>query len=146
MTPLHPQIVHFPVALLITAALVDLAALGTAPGSTLRRVATCLYLAGAAALVAAFFSGRNDAELVRIPGPAHALVDEHWDWGLRTTIYMGLVALARAALHWMGHLATRAAWIPVVAVSVAGLLLLYQAAERGGRLVYEHGVAVAAPQ
>ena len=40
--------------------------------STLRRVATGLYLAGAASLLAAYFTGRNDAELVRFPGPAHA--------------------------------------------------------------------------
>ena len=146
MTPLHPQIVHFPIALIVTAAVIDLVALGTAPRATLRRVATGLYLAGAAALLAAYFSGRNDAELMRIPGSAHALVDEHWDWALRTTIYVGAVALVRAALEWTGRIAARAVWLPIAAASLAALLLLYQTAERGGRLVYEHGVAVAAPR
>ena len=146
MTPLHPQIVHFPVALIVTAAVIDLVALGTARGATLRRVATGLYLAGAATLLAAYLTGRNDAELVRIPGPAHVLVDEHWDWALRTTIYMGAVALVRAALEWTGRIATRTVWLPIAAISLAALLLLYQTAERGGRLVYEHGVAVAAPR
>ena len=130
----------------MTAAVIDLVALGTAPRPTLRRVATGLYLAGAATLVAAYLTGRNDAELMRIPGSAHALVDEHWDWALRTTIYVGAVALARAALEWTGRIAARAVWLPIAAASLAALLLLYQTAERGGRLVYEHGVAVAAPR
>ncbi len=143
--PLHPQIVHFPIALIVTAALIDVVALGTSRGSTLRRVASGLYVAGAATLVAAYFTGRNDAELVRIPGPAHALVDEHWDWALWTTIYTGAVALVRAALEWTGRIAARTAWLPIAAAGLAALVLLYQTAERGGRLVYEHGIAVAAP-
>ena len=143
---LHPLLVHFPIGLMVTAAVVDLAGLATDPRSTLRRAATGLYLAGAAALVAAYFTGRSDAALVRIPGPAHALVDEHWTWALRTTIYMGVFALGRLGLELAGPLSGRGRWLPVVAGGLAGILLLFQTAERGGRLVYEYGVGVAAPR
>ena len=143
---LHPLLVHFPIGLIVTAAVVDLAALGADPRSPLRRAATGLYLAGAATLVAAYCTGRSDAALVRIPGPAHAVVAEHWTWALRTTVYLGVFAPGRLGLDLAGRLTGRARWLPVVAAGLVGLLLLFQTAERGGRLVYEHGVAVAAPR
>ena len=105
-----------------------------------------LYLAGAGALIAAYLTGRSDAALVRIPGPAHALVDEHWTWALRTTVYVCALALGRVGLELSGRVVTRRAWLPVAAAGLAGLLLLFQTAERGGRLVYQHGVGVAAPR
>ena len=143
--PLHAVLVHFPIGLIVTAAVIDVGALGADPRSALRRTATGLYLAGAAVLVAAYFTGRSDAALVRIPGPAHAVVDEHWTWALRTTLYLGGFALSRLCLELSGRLRGRVRWLPVVAAGLAGVLLLFQTAERGGRLVYEHGVGVAAP-
>lgn len=84
--------------------------------------------------------------LVRIPGPAHALVDERWTWALRATVFVGVCAVGRLGLELSGRLASRRYWLPVAAADLAGLLLLFQTAERGGRLVYEHGVGVAAPR
>ena len=83
---------------------------------------------------------------MRIPGPAHAVVDEHWTWALRTTVHMGVVALGRLGLDLAGLLTARVRWLPIVAAGLVGVLLLFQTAERGGRLVYEHGVGVAAPR
>ena len=143
---LHPLLVHFPIGLIVAAALLDVAALAAGPRALVRRVAVGLYLAGAGALVAAYFTGRNDAPLVRIPGPAHALVDEHWTWALSTTVYVCVLALGRVGLELSGRAVTRRGWLPVAAAGLAGLLLLFQTAERGGRLVYQHGVGVAAPR
>ena len=61
-------------------------------------------------------------------------------------MYFGAVTLGRAGLAISGYVAPRWIWIPFVASGVLGLALLFQTAERGGRLVYEHGVAVAAPR
>ena len=143
---LHPLIVHFPIGLIVTAAVIDVAALGGGPRSALRTTATGLYVAGAAALLAAYFTGRSDAALVRIPGPAQAVVDEHWAWALRATVYLGVFALGRLGLDLAGLMTARVRWLPVVAAGLVGVLLLFQTAERGGRLVYEHGVGVAAPR
>lgn len=144
--PLHPLIVHFPLGLLVSAAAIDVASLATRPLSAVRHVATGLYVAGAVSLVAAYFSGRADADALRVPGMAHAIIDAHWTWALRTTLYFGVLSLVRAALAVSGYVAPRRVWIPVVAGGVLGLALLFQTAERGGRLVYEHGVGVAAPR
>ncbi len=143
---LHAWLVHFPLGLIATAALVDLAVLAAGPHGALRRVATGLYAAGAATLLAAYVTGRDDAAVVRVPGPAHALVGAHWTWALWATSYLGTVSAARLALDLSGWLAVRRRWLPVAAACAAGLLLLLPAAERGGRLVYEYGVGVAAPR
>ena len=143
---LHAWLVHFPLGLIATAALVDLAALAAGRLGALRRAASGLYAAGAATLIAAYVSGRDDAAVVRVPGLAHPLVGAHWTWALWTTSYLGAVSVARLALELSGRLAARRRWLPVAAACAAGLLLLAQTAERGGRLVYEYGVGVAAPR
>ena len=143
---LHAWLVHFPLGLIATAALVDLAALAPGRHGALRRAATALYAAGAATLIAAYVSGRDDAAVVRIPGLAHPLVGAHWTWALWATIYLGAVSAARLALDLSGRLAVRRRWLPVAAACALGLLLLVQTAERGGRLVYQYGVGVAAPR
>ncbi|MCE2513832.1 MAG: DUF2231 domain-containing protein [Acidobacteria bacterium] len=146
--PLHPLVVHLPIGLLVSAAGVDLAGLAAPASPALRRAAIGLYVAGAATLVAAYLTGRADAGALRIPGPAHTVVDEHWTWAWRTTVFFCALAAGRLALVLAspstGHR------VPVrlllAAAGVLGLTLLFQTAERGGRLVYEHGVGVAAPR
>lgn len=144
--PLHPLVVHLPIGLLVSAAVVDLAGLAAPRSPALRRAATGLYLAGAATLVAAYVTGRADAAALRVPGSAHSVVDEHWTWAWRTTIYFGVVAAGRLALMLAAPATERRVRLPLAAAGVLGLTLLFQTAERGGRLVYEHGVGVAAPR
>ena len=143
---LHPLLVHFPIALLVTAAVADTASLVFRSHPWLRQLATGLYVAGAVMLIAAYFTGRSAATTVRVPGMAHAVVDEHWTWALRTTVYVCTVAAGRLAGTVLGR-----TWHPyltraLVVASVLGLALVLQTAERGGRLVYEYGVGVAAPR
>lgn len=143
--PLHPLVVHLPIGLLASAAVIDLAGLAAPARPALRRAATGFYLAGALALVVAYVTGRADAASLRIPGPAHALVDEHWTWAWRTTIFFGVLATGRLGLALAAPGAGRLVRLLLAAAAVLGLVLLFQTAERGGRLVYEHGVGVAAP-
>tara|TARA_B100001179_G_scaffold199683_1_gene159796 strand:+ start:988 stop:1326 length:339 start_codon:yes stop_codon:yes gene_type:complete len=109
----------------------------------LRHVATWLYLAGAISLIATYFSGRADAETMRIPGMAHSVVNEHWDWAFRTTVYMNIISVSRLAIVRSGRLINRRRWAPVIAAGLIGIVLLFQTAERGGRLVYQYGVGIA---
>ena len=67
-------------------------------------------------------------------------------WAWWATVYLGVAAVARLALDLSGRLAGRRCWLPVAAACAVGLLLLVQTAERGGRLVYQYGVGVAAPR
>ena len=144
--PLHPLVVHLPIGLLATAAVVDLGGLAAPAQRALARAATGLYLAGAATLVAAYVTGRADAAAMPVPGPALALVDEHWTWAWRTTLFFCMLAVGRLGLPLASPAVQRRLRLPLAAAGLLGLVLLFQTAERGGRLVYEHGVGVAAPR
>lgn len=139
---LHPLIVHFPIAWLIGAVVVDLASLVRPRETWAETAATSLYTAGAVAALGAYLSGRQAAAGVLTPGMAHPVVLEHWNWGLATTVYFTAVASVHLVVTLRGtrlRLRTRAG---VAAAGLAGMLLIFQTAERGARLVYEHGLGV----
>jgi len=142
---LHPVVVHFPIAWLTAALIVDLIALALPRAAWAEMMASVLYPTGAVSALVTYLSGRQAAATVLIPGMAHALVLDHWNWALATTTCFTVVAAARlvfiyrrtAPSFW-----TRAA---LTTVALAGMLLLFQTGERGARLVYEYGVGVSIP-
>ena len=141
---LHPLVVHFPIALLLTAAGLDVAGWALRCNRSLRFVATALYVLGTLAIVAAYVTGRAAAGTVWLPGMAHAAVKEHWDWAFRAVWFFTILTAVRLVLLWRGRAEPRPALI--AALALAGLLggvLLAETGDRGGRLVYQHGVGIA---
>jgi uncharacterized membrane protein len=137
----HPLIVHFPLALLCAAVAVDLAAWVFRRHQPLRRTATVLYVLGTAGAVAAYFTGRAASETVWLPGMAHALVAQHWDWALRTVWFFAALAIARVAfLRPSRGVPSHVTLAAFVLAGFVGLGLLIETGDRGGRLVYQHGV------
>jgi uncharacterized membrane protein len=141
---LHPLIIHFPIALLIAAAMVDLVDTLFERPPWLGVGATSLYLVGAAAAVVAYVTGRQAAATVFVPGMAHPIVEDHRAWALLTTWYVGIVAVARVSALLAGFPRARAHRALLLMAALIGVLFLQQTAERGARLVYEHGVGVIA--
>ena len=141
----HALIVHFPIGLLVTAAVVDLIALLRADPRTPVTVSTGLYAAGAVAVLAAYLTGRAAAAEVYTPGLALPLVAQHWDRALWCVWYFGLVAAARVTLAVRATPLRRKTTVYLWAAGFVGVLLLAATADLGGRLVYQHGVGVAAP-
>ena len=130
--PLHPALVHFPIACWTLASSADFASL--AFGRTAWQWSAGLLLVGCAIAVVAMLAGM--LELVRVPeGPA-----------LRDTwLHMGamLIAftlfLARLLLRLDGHAPLPPdAWALVL--DAAGMASLGIGGWLGGRLVYGHGV------
>ena len=142
---LHPIVVHFPIAWLTAALIVDLIALVLPRTAWAETMASVLYPTGAVSAWVTYLSGRQAAATVLTPGMAHALVLDHWNWALATTICFTGVAAVR--LVFMYRRTNPSSWIrtALTAVAVAGMLLLFQTAERGARLVYEYGVGVGIP-
>lgn len=138
---LHPLLVHFPIALLVTAVAVDLLAVCIRDASFTRR-ATGFYALGATLLCVTYLSGRDAAATVFTPGMAHAIVQEHWAWAMWTTFYF--IALTGARLLGRRRLSQGERGLRGVFLiaGACGVLLLTTTAERGARLVYQYGVGV----
>jgi uncharacterized membrane protein len=141
---LHPLVVHFPIALLLTATGLDLMGWTLRCNRSLRFVATVLYVIGTLTIVATYFTGRAAADTIWLPGMAHAAVKEHWDWAFRTVWFFGILTMVRLVLLWRVRADPRPALI--AALTLAGLLgavLLGETGDRGGRLVFQYGVGIA---
>lgn len=140
---LHPLIVHFPIAWLITAFTLDVVSLALPRAKWAEATAVCLYPAGALSALAAYLSGREAAAGVLMPGMAQPVLLDHWNWALATTVYFAAVAVVRLAVAFSGRDVTFRLRALGAALGFAGLLLLVHTGEQGARLVYEHGVGVA---
>ena len=64
---LHPIVVHFPIALLTAAVVVDFLGLFMRTRAAVRDTATWLYCAGAVVAILAYFTGRNGADAMLLP-------------------------------------------------------------------------------
>lgn len=104
--------------------------------------ATSLTTVGAAATIVAYFTGVQAGSTVFIPGMAHPLVADHRSWALVTVWYFAVAAVVRLAARRAGFPRARSHHVLPLAAGLIGLVLLQQTAERGARLVYEHGVGV----
>ena len=141
----HAILVHFPVGLLSTAVVADLVGAVFLKRPGLNRTALWLWVGGTGLLVATYLTGRDAAADVRTPGMAHALINAHWTWAWYTVLYFGAVTIGRIGLRWIRSEPRPVAHIAVLLAAGLGLFLLLQTADRGGQLVYQHGVGVAAP-
>lgn len=137
----HPQIVHFVVALLFVGVIFRIIAL-TGRFTFTNKAATTLILIGTVAAWFAVASGEKaHGPAERIPG-ARETVEEHEEWGERTRNLFTLILLLE-----IGALATAGAGrarlskglaIGSAVIGLAGLWVLYEAAEHGGEIVYVH--------
>ena len=139
---LHPLVIHFPIALLIAAALADLVDALLARPAWLTAAATSLHVLGVVGAVAAVVTGQQAAATVLTPGLAHPIVEQHRVWALATTGYFGALVSVRIAIGLAGTTLTRRHRAILLVAALAGVAALQQTAERGARLVYEYGVGV----
>lgn len=141
---LHPQIVHFAVALLVVGVGFRVVSLTGRFGWTSHAAATLLLL-GALASIGATKSGTDAHDPVeRVPGSRPAVV-EHEEWGERARNVFVLVALLELAVLGLGTIrpaAARGVTIASAVIGLAGLFVLYQAGEHGGKLVYGYAGGV----
>ena len=144
----HPLVVHFPIAGLIIAAVLDLAAL------VIRRPdlsAAALYVQAiaAAGAVASYLTGEAAEEGVEHALEARpaveALLERHEDLGKIAMIVAVVLVFGRAALAFKGLAGATVARWAVAALSLAAAVLVGLTGFYGGELVYGHGVGVATP-
>ena len=147
---LHSALVHFPIALLTAALVLDIATLLVRRRWWTDPAAAALYAAGAIGAGAAYLAGEAaEDSLTGVSPPAQLALAAHADWALRTLLWFATLAVARllVALYDRGSDDIRMRWarIGLLLGGLVGQYLLFQTADHGGALVYRHGLAVAAP-
>jgi uncharacterized membrane protein len=144
----HPMLVHFPIVLFVSAFIIDLFLILRGGDLAARRPLANLALglliaAGTMAVVAAIF-GDIALEDALAKGFPEAPLEQHEGFGWTTAYAFAGYALLRLLAHWRRFsLAGLRGWA-TTAVTAAGVVLLLTTAFYGGKLVYEHGVNVAA--
>ena len=142
--PLHPAVVHFPIALILIGTMVALLAM------VVRRwhlpwLAAVLLVTGAAGACVAAWTGGQQAEMAgAISAPAELLLDQHEEWGELTrnmAIAAAILALLSASLARFPK-ATRGLGIATALVASATAYAVAQAGHYGGQLVYKHGIGI----
>jgi len=137
---LHPQVVHFAIALLIVGVLFRLIAL-TGKLAFTSQAATTLILMGTLASVVAVRSGTDaHGPVERVPG-ARGAVQEHEEWGIRARnafLLVSAVELAALLLSRRKPEPARMAAMTAAVLGLGGCVVLYEAGEHGGELVYNY--------
>jgi len=142
LAALHPQIVHFVIALLFMGVVLRCVSL-TGRAAFTGPAAAVLLLVGTVAAVLAVQSGTAaHGPVERVPG-ARAAVMYHQEWGERTrNIFLVVAALEIAALAPAVSRWRRWVLAASAVVGLGGTVSLYQAADRGGDLVYAYAGGV----
>ena len=142
LAPVHPQIVHFVIALLFAGVLFRCIGL-TGRATFTGPAAVVLLLVGTLGAVLAVKSGTDaHGPVERVPG-ARAAVVEHEEWGERTrNIFLVVAALEIAALIPAAQRWRKGVHLASAVVGLAGAFSLYEAGEHGGELVYAYAGGV----
>jgi uncharacterized membrane protein len=142
MAELHPQVVHFTIALTIVGVLLRLISLMGRPAFVSPAATTLLVLAALAGVVSAQSGDAAHGPVERMPGVRPAVV-EHEEWGERARNVLILVgAIELVALAFRRSQRARAVNIASAALGVIALFCVYEASEHGGELVYAYAGGV----
>lgn len=140
MPPIHPDFVHFPLALLTVAFLADIIGFSLQRPMVRAFAWGCLVL-GFIGLLAAILSGWIDMSRASLQHETHELVDLHWRVGVVLAIVTGGLIVWRARLRRAGVAAHPGVYLVCFAAVFA--LTIFQG-WFGGELAYAHGAGVAA--
>jgi uncharacterized membrane protein len=145
---IHPQVVHFVIALLFVGVIarvvsvLPLGALAKKLGWAGPMAALLIVLGTAASLVAVKSGDEAHGPAERVPGARDAVI-EHEEWGERArNVFLVVAALELLAIALSAKPAAK--WLKVgsAVVGLGGLFVLYEAAEHGGDVVYAYAGGV----
>lgn len=132
--PIHPMMIHFPMAALLGLLATDLALIYTGDGFWAR---ASLWLAGVGAFGGWFAGFVGLVDLVTVAGIRRLITA--WSHAI-----VAVMLLSLATFNWLLRFGDPVAWVWPwgLFISVLSALLIALAGVLGGQLVYEHGVGV----
>lgn len=131
--PLHPSIIHFPIALAVVGALAELAYLAIRR-PWLKFMGPILLTLALLGATGAYFSGQAAEDPAEHQGVPESDIESHQQAGIIAFVAIGLAAL----LSWATRPKNSPTYIAALMAVIAAGLVLY-AGHKGGRLVYVHG-------
>ncbi len=142
--PLHPAIVHFPIALTLVALVLELVARHRRARS-LEGAAAVLIAMAAAGAVAAVVTGNLAHDEAVVPPAAAALVTRHEEVGEIAMWLLLALAAVRLLLARKGWFRGVVPWAYLAGAALAAAVVGYNG-YLGGRMVFEHGLGTAPVQ
>ncbi len=144
---LHVFVIHFPIALLFLAFFFDIGCIVFRRRVWLDRAATALYVMGTIGAGAAYLTGRRAAAALQDLSPAtESAIGDHENLAVLTLITLSIVSLVRLTVSWLARYDRRINLgifrLVALPVALAGVVMVALTADRGGNLVYRHGVGV----
>lgn len=142
--PIHPALVHFPIALSLVAVLLELLARHRR-ARALEWGGAALMVLAALGAVATVISGNAAHDEAVVPAAAAALVARHETVGELAMWLLLALAVVRITLAWKGWFKGSVAWLYLAAAAVAAAMVGYNG-YLGGKMVFDHGVGTAPVQ
>jgi uncharacterized membrane protein len=138
MDNIHPLLVHFPIAFLLTFFAIDL--LGTlSKKPQWRSIASCLLYLGTVAAVFTVLAGFNAASSVAHGQNVHDIMENHEHFGVSVLSLAAVLSIWRLKSHGVIQ---SGANVLFLILSTLLVLLIILGADLGGLMVYHYGVAV----
>jgi len=137
----HPMVVHFPLALVLTATLLLWTARlwsASRHAATLGIVGTWNLCLGTLAALFALATGLAAVLGLEVSAAAHLAISIHLRWAIFTTLMLVLLSVWRGAGNAQE---ARPSWIFLAVLTVAAASMI-MTGYRGGQNVYRYGVGV----
>ncbi|MFQ5583136.1 MAG: DUF2231 domain-containing protein [Calditrichia bacterium] len=135
---LHPVIVHFAIALLSTAIVLDLLYLLSGK-EQFRQVSKYLLIAGTLSAVGAVLSGNHEVQSIQKIPEFEQLIESHQTSGTWTMWIFIAVTILRFVFEKFRFFSKPLKWIYYL-LGVIALVFLFRTGFLGGEMVYIHGI------
>jgi uncharacterized membrane protein len=144
--PFHAAVVHFPIVFIFVGTVLGFMSIFTRRGALPQFTALFLLLAAGSAQYAVMTGEDQEKSVLAHKPAAKALIENHALWGERTrTVAAISAASALLALAFFRSRRFRRALATVTTIVATGACLCVIATgERGGEMVYQHGVGLLA--
>jgi uncharacterized membrane protein len=151
LAPLHPKMVHFPIALLLTYTLLEVVGAVTKK-MVFTRSAFILLILGVLAAFATAFTGHQAGEIAaqwnelsEVPLPMKMIAQhEQWAgytfWFFLVLMILRIIVVLRAHKNKISEELFGKLKYGFAVLALVGAFFVFKTGEYGGRLVYEHGV------
>jgi uncharacterized membrane protein len=142
--PFHAAVVHFPIVFVFIGAVLALLTIFSKRGSLPQFTVLFLVLAAGSAQFAVMTGQEQKKEIIQRKPAAKTMIEHHEEWGERVPIVSSAAAFSAllALMFFRTHGLRRGLAFVTTLVAFGACYCVIEAGERGGEMVYQHGVGV----